>query len=84
MYFLFLLILFGIAYIVYASKVSSDERLEELRNKKENLKREKEKCEAELKDLKEMKSKVSKANYEQRQYNNLDFLYANNNIEGDN
>ena len=30
------------------------------------------------KDLKEMKSKVSKANYEQRQYNNLDFLYANN------
>ena len=36
------------------------------------------------KDLKEMKSKVSKANYEQRQYNNLDFLYANNNIEGDN
>lgn len=36
------------------------------------------------KNLKEMKSKVSKANYEQRQYNNLDFLYANNNIEGDN
>ena len=39
------------------------------------------------KDLKEMKSNVSKANkanYEQRQYNNLDFLYANNNIEGDN
>ena len=36
------------------------------------------------KDLKEMKSQVSKANYEQRQYNNLDFLYANNNIEGDN
>lgn len=35
------------------------------------------------KDLKEMKSKVSKANYEQRQYSNLDFLYANNNIEGD-
>lgn len=31
-----------------------------------------------------MKSQVSKANYEQRQYNNLDFLYANNNIEGDN
>ena len=30
------------------------------------------------KDLKEMKSKVSKANYEQRQYDNLDFLYANN------
>ena len=37
------------------------------------------------KDLKEMKSKVSKANYEQRQYSNLDFLYANNtNNEGDN
>ena len=36
------------------------------------------------KDLKTMKSQVSKANYEQRQYNNLDFLYANNNIEGDN
>lgn len=36
------------------------------------------------KDLKEMKAQVSKANYEQRQYNNLDFLYANNNIEGDN
>ena len=29
------------------------------------------------KDLKEMKSKVSKANYEQRNYDNLDFLYAN-------
>ena len=24
-----------------------------------------------------MKSKVAKANYEQREYNNLDFLYAN-------
>lgn len=36
------------------------------------------------KALKEMKAQVSKANYEQRQYNNLDFLYANNNIEGDN
>ena len=33
------------------------------------------------KDIKEMKSKVSKQNYEQRQYNNLDFLYANNNID---
>ena len=30
------------------------------------------------KDIKEMKAKVSKANYEQRQYDNLDFLYANN------
>ena len=29
------------------------------------------------KDIQEMKSKVAKANYEQRQYNNLDFLYAN-------
>lgn len=36
------------------------------------------------KDLKEMKSnvtKANKANYEQRQYNNLDFLYANNTID---
>lgn len=30
------------------------------------------------KDLKEMKAQVSKANYQQRKYNNLDFLYANN------
>lgn len=29
-------------------------------------------------NTKELKSKVNKANYEQRQYNNLDFLYANN------
>ena len=36
------------------------------------------------KDLKEMKAKVSKANYEQRQYNNLDFLYANNTNNDDN
>ena len=37
------------------------------------------------KDMKDMKAKVSKANYEQRQYSNLDFLYANNtNNEGDN
>ena len=37
------------------------------------------------KDIKEMKAKVSKANYEQRQYDNLDFLYANNiNNNGDN
>lgn len=35
------------------------------------------------KDIKEMKAKVSKANYEQRQYNNLDFLYANNDIADD-
>lgn len=39
------------------------------------------------KDIKEMKSQVSKANYEQRKYNNLDFLYANKNNDdnkGDN
>ena len=30
------------------------------------------------KDTKELKSQVHKANYEQRQYSNLDFLYANN------
>lgn len=29
-------------------------------------------------DTKELKAQVSKANYEQRQYDNLDFLYANN------
>ena len=31
-----------------------------------------------------MKAQVSKANYEQRQYNNLDFLYANNTNNNDN
>ena len=36
------------------------------------------------KDLKEMKAQVSKANYEQRQYNNLDFLYDNNTNNNDN
>ena len=39
------------------------------------------------KDLKDLKTKVSKANYEQRQYNNLDFLYANTDntdLEGSN
>ena len=30
------------------------------------------------KNTKELKSKVNKANYEQRNYSNLDFLYANN------
>lgn len=30
------------------------------------------------KNAKELKSKVNKINYEQRQYSNLDFLYANN------
>ena len=32
------------------------------------------------KNTKDLKSKVNKANYEQRSYNNLDFLYANNNL----
>ena len=32
------------------------------------------------KNTKDLKSKVNKANYEQRSYNNLDFLYANNNV----
>ena len=32
------------------------------------------------KDTKELKASVNKANYEQRKYNNLDFLYANSNI----
>ena len=35
------------------------------------------------KDIKEMKSQVSKANYEQRNYTNLDFLYANNSNNDD-
>ena len=34
------------------------------------------------KSTKELKTKVNKANYEQRKYSNLDFLYANNNKEG--
>ena len=29
------------------------------------------------KNTKELKTKVNKANYEQRKYDNLDFLYAN-------
>ncbi len=32
------------------------------------------------KNTKELKTKVNKANYEQRNYDNLDFLYANKNI----
>ena len=36
------------------------------------------------KDTKNLKSKVSKANYEQRKYENLDFLYANNTIKKEN
>ena len=32
------------------------------------------------KDTKELKASVKKTNYEQRKYNNLDFLYANSNI----
>ena len=35
------------------------------------------------KNVKNLKQSVSKANYEQRKYDNLDFLYANNNIKGD-
>ena len=35
------------------------------------------------KDVKNLKQSVSKANYAQRQYDNLDFLYANNNLKGD-
>ena len=36
------------------------------------------------KEVKNLKNNVSKANYEQRNYDNLDFLYANNNsIKGD-
>lgn len=36
------------------------------------------------KDIKNLKNNVSKVNYEQRNYDNLDFLYANNpNIKGD-
>lgn len=31
-----------------------------------------------IKDTKELKSKVAKASFDQRQYDNLDFLYANN------
>lgn len=34
------------------------------------------------KNTKELKSQVTKANYEQRNYDNLDFLYANNTSEG--
>ena len=33
------------------------------------------------KNTKDLKSQVSKDNYEQRQYTNLDFLYANNTVE---
>ena len=35
------------------------------------------------KDIKELKDKVKKENFEQRQYNNLDFLYANKNKKGE-
>lgn len=35
------------------------------------------------KDTKNLKIKVNKANYEQRQYSNLDFLYANNTNNND-
>ena len=30
-----------------------------------------------IRDTKDLKAKVTKANHEQREYNNLDFLYAN-------
>ena len=36
------------------------------------------------KEVKEMQTKVAKANHEQRQYDNLDFLYANVTVEGEN
>ena len=36
------------------------------------------------KNIKELKAKTSKANFEQRKYDNLDFLYANNNFEDNN
>ena len=35
------------------------------------------------KNTKELKAQTNKANYEQRQYSNLDFLYANNNSKED-
>jgi DnaD/phage-associated family protein len=35
------------------------------------------------KDIKNLEKKVSKNNFEQRKYDNLDFLYANTKIEGD-
>lgn len=34
-------------------------------------------------DVKELKNTVSKSNYDQRKYDNLDFLYANTNLKGD-
>ena len=33
-----------------------------------------------MKEAKQLKTTVSKTNYEQRKYDNLDFLYANNHI----
>lgn len=35
------------------------------------------------KDIKELNQKVKKESFEQREYTNLDFLYANKNIEGE-
>ena len=35
------------------------------------------------KDIKDLKANVTKSNHEQRQYDNLDFLYANVDIKGD-
>ncbi len=37
-----------------------------------------------IKDTKELKAKVTKANHEQREYSNLDFLYANVGIQNGN
>ena len=37
--------------------------------------------EKQKKDTKQLEKQVNKASYEQRQYNNLSFLYANPNIQ---
>lgn len=60
MYFLFWLIIFGFAYIVYACKhkASPEERLSNLKKMEESLKCEKEFCEKELEDLKKMKNVI--------------------------
>ena len=40
-----------------------------------------EQIEKQKKDTKQLEKQVNKASYEQRQYNNLSFLYANSNIQ---
>ena len=35
------------------------------------------------KDIKDLKSQVAKSNHQQREYDNLDFLYANIGIKGE-